>query len=205
MPIGEVVPEDYNGYHTEDDSEYDEPEDDTEDDTEATHRPVRTAVARGYFRPQVPAQGSRSFVTQSQLQHALSVVQADMRKNAGAVRAVDKRVTVMGRRTRKDINTARNDMTQATEMMALLPMISQGSPVTVDTTNKDSGGNPIPAQVPQASSSTTMMLPLLLLAGMPGGFGGSSNSESSGTQDNNMMMLVLAMALMNRTGTGSGS
>jgi hypothetical protein len=165
--------------------------------------------ARGRARPSparppgnyVPPQPATSqYVTQQQLQTALAGVRQDMQKNATAISAIGSQVDALSTRTRRDIGRLRDEFKNTTQMLMLLPLLTQQKSLTVPRDIAGVGGAPgaapaIPANTKLATASDgfSAMLPLLLLSG---GLGGGSTGGSG--QDNNMMMLVLAMTMMNK-------
>ena len=161
-------------------------------------RALRPASPR---RSYVPAQTTSNYVTQTQLQTALAGVRSDMQKNATAIRAAAAQISTVGKRVTTETTKLRDESRNTTQMLALIPLLTQSKPLDAPTSNVnisdvDGGTFEIPAgtKIATASDGLAAMLPLLLVSG---GFGPSGGTSGSG-MDNNMMMLVMAMMLMDR-------
>jgi biotin operon repressor len=151
---------------------------------------------RSYTQPQQTGQ----YVTQKQLQDALAGVRSDMEKNAAAIRSVGSQVDALGTRTRREIAGIRNEMRNTAQMLAIIPLLTQGQSATVAKSGT-LGTQILPAgtQVATASEGISAILPFLLIGGIGSGSqNGTSGSSSGMFGGDNSLLLVLALTLMNR-------
>jgi hypothetical protein len=157
-------------------------------------RPPRTALGQSYYRPRPIA----NFVTQTQLQSALTRVRNDVRANATGIKAVHRRIVgVEGRQAKNNLQQARqiaavkNDLKKTKDMNLIMFLLTR--PKTshnVTSSEATVGGATIPAgsKLVYESGSGSTMLPLLLMFAM-GGLGGDSGGDSG------MNMLLPLMLL----------
>jgi hypothetical protein len=153
------------------------------------------AAPRGGYAPQPQATGQ--FVNQAQFEKALNAVREDMQKNARAITAAGAQVDALSTRVRRDIGRAREEAKSTTQMLALLPLLSQKTLTTgADVNGADGTTKVIPkdTKLAVAQDGIGAMLPLLLISG---GLGGTSSGQG-GQDNNNMMMLVLLMTMLNK-------
>jgi hypothetical protein len=160
-------------------------------------RPAPAPPRSGYVPPPQP---TGQFVNQLEFQKSLNAVREDMQKNARAITAVGSQVDALGTRVRREVVRTRDESQNTTQMLALLPLLTQKSlTVTQDITSTDSEGNET-TQIPQGTKLSepadgiAAILPLLLISG---GLGGSSSSGGS-MGGNNMLLLVLALTFLNK-------
>jgi hypothetical protein len=171
-------------------------------------RPFQPKMAKGgnlyKSRPQT---GTGNYVTQTQLEAALTRVGGQIKTNAEATEAVNKRVNGTGVRLDEEIARRRKadegvrKQIQSSSQMSILPLLLQTAPTI---TVKDASGQPAAlAAAPvgakntvsiTASQSSTTLLPLVLLMGM-GGLGG----DGKGSDDNNMMLLMMVLLMSQQT------
>jgi hypothetical protein len=181
-----------------------------ESDEAAPRRPwtrPRVATGQNLFRPRPETQ----YVTQAQLQAAMSRVGAQVRTNSTAITQLNTRVaaataTVKKETTdrKKDVTALRSNLSQTQQMSAILPLLSQPRSVTVTGLGAD--GIPDNTKVLVDGSNTlALLLPMLLMAGIGGGSGTDSTGGTSGGgglfgggDNNSMMMLAMILALGNR-------
>lgn len=147
------------------------------------------------FKPR-PAPNAPQYVTQSQLEAALTRSDAKIKTVADGVSTINSRLGAVAAATKKEaddrrktVDTQSKDLNQKLQLMAMLPVLSTSPTATVP----DSGGTDIQVLVPDPSS-LNKLLPLLLITGL-GGAGGLSAGGDSGTDSNSMMMLALVLAL----------
>jgi hypothetical protein len=155
-------------------------------------RPAPAPPRGGYAPP--PATGQ--FVNQVQFEKALNAVREDMQKNARAITAAGSQVDALSTRVRRDIGRARDESKNTTQMLALLPLLSQKTlTTTADIDAPDGTTNVIPkdTKLSVGQDGIGAILPLLLISG---GLGGTSSGQPG--QDNNMMMMVLMLTLLNK-------
>ena len=119
-----------------------------------------------------------------------------MQKNARAITATGAQIDALSTRVRRDIGRARDEAKNTTQMLALLPLLTQKTLTTADDVDSPDGKIkviPKDTKLAVAQDGIGAILPLLLISG---GLGGTSSGQSG--QDNNMMMLVLAMTFLNK-------
>jgi hypothetical protein len=168
-------------------------------------RPFQPKMAKGgnlyKSRP------SGNYVTQTQLEAALSRVGGQIKTNAEATEAVNKRVNTTGIRLDEEIARRKKGdegvrkQIQSAGQMGILPLLLQTPPKIVV---KDAAGQPAALKAAPAgdkntvsitaSDSSSNLLPLVLLMGM-GGFGG----EGKSSDDNNMMLLMIVLLMSQQT------
>jgi len=179
-----------------------------ESDEAAPRRPwsrPRVASGQNLFR----ARPETQYVTQTQLQAAMSRVGVQVRTNSTAISQLNTHVaaanaTVKKETTnrKKDVAALRSNLSQTQQMSAILPLLSQPRSVTV--TGLAADGIPESTKVLVDSGNTlALLLPMLLMSGIGGGStdssGGTSGGGLLGGGDNNsMMMLAMVLALGNR-------
>lgn len=166
-------------------------------------RPFNPKMAKGgnLYKPRP----SGNYVTQTQLETALTRVGGQIKTNAEATQAVNNRVNGIGVRLDSEVAKRKKDheafrkQLQSSSQMAILPLLLQTPPKIAV---KDAAGNPVvlqsggkPAFITTADTSSNL-LPLVLLMGM-GGMGGmgGSGGDGKGSDDNNMMMLMVVLLM----------
>lgn len=144
-------------------------------------RSPRVGGRQNYYRPRPMA----NFVTQTQLQAALTRVRSDVRTNATAIKGVNSRINGVEARQAKNnaqqakqIAVVKNDLKKTREMNLIMFLLTR--PKTSDTVTTE--GNVAGATVPvgskivyESGTGNSMLLPLLLMGGL-GGDGGSDSS-----------------------------
>jgi len=152
------------------------------------------------FQPRTPP----SYVTQVQLEAALSRVDGKIKTVSDGVSALTSRVNTLSSTTKKeseerkkDIEAQRKDISQKMQLVALLPLLVPPPTYTIKA-NSITAGSPASDQQLKADSGTMLnaLLPLLLLGGFggSGGSGGLGSAGSDGGMDSTML-LVLALIL----------
>lgn len=163
-----------NGLYEDIDEDLDEIDDediDEDDESLAERRRKRRrnrVRGRGYNQPKL----EKSYVTQSQLQAAMSRVADDVRKLSSSVGTVDDRIA----KTRKDQG-------QFTQMALLLPLLSRPKVVEVPSTTSGKVEKVLSGE----QDKMAMLLPFMLMGGMGGGSNGGGNDM--------MMMMVMMIAM----------
>lgn len=157
---------------------------------------VRKPSSQPSFRPR-PAPGTPQYVTQAQLEAALTRSDGKIKTVADGVTQINTRLNglaVAGKKEaderKKTLDSQNKDLNQKLQLMAMLPVLTTPPSVPV----VDKAGDTVNGLV-EDPSSLNKLLPLLLVTGMgsSGGFGGSS--DSSGDSGNSMMMMALVLAL----------
>jgi hypothetical protein len=193
-----------NGYAHEvlDEAAYDEAAYDEAWGDEA-YEPEARGRGRGRPAPAPPRGGGYApggqgqWVNQVDFQKSMNAVRDDMQKNARAITAVGASVDALSTRVRREITRTQNESRNTTQMLALLPLLTQKTLTTsADLTANDGTTTVIPqgTKLAESPDSIGALLPLLLISG---GFGGTS-SGPSGQDNNNMLMLVLLLTFLNR-------
>jgi hypothetical protein len=196
-----------NGYESEesfdsvadllDDIESEESEEsiESEERTRPRSRPIRPRVpsGRGLFRPRPPiGAGGGNYVTQVQLQSALTRVGAQIKTSADATKALSGRVNTISQRVddeatarKKDVAAIKKEVSSARQM-GILPLLLTSTPELTEITI---AGTTSPASAKFKRQDN--LLPLVLLMGS-GGLGGSGDSK--GSDDNMMMMMAVLLS-----------
>jgi hypothetical protein len=190
--------------------DYDEEEDDlAERRRRRVHRAPRTGSGGSLYRSR-----ETGYVTQTQLQAALTRVGSQIRTNSEAIKTLNSRVatlssdqarqaTALRKETalrKRETAALRNELRQTSQNNLLLFLLTQ--PKTTDpTTRADKVGNadvPIGARlvVQEGDSSKNLLLPILMLSG--GGFGGGGNSQSGsgGGGSNDALLMAVAFGAL---------
>jgi hypothetical protein len=180
-----------------------------ESESEAAERAPRRPSSQPSFKPR-PAPSTPNYVTQTQLEAALTRVDGKIKVVSDGVSTINTRLTSLSTAFKKEtderkktVDTSSKDLNQKLQLLAILPLLVK--PPTVAGPNvggvalADAAGNPIPAVAVPDTNSLNAILPLLLISGMGGsgglGFGGT---DSSGGSDGGMMMLALILAFANK-------
>jgi len=155
---------------------------------------VRRPSSQPSFRPR-PAPSTPQYVTQTQLEAALTRSDGKIKTVADGVTQISTRLNGLAVAAKKEaderkktLDAQNKDINQKLQLMAMLPVLTTppSAPVGV-------GGASV--LIPD-TSSLNKLLPLLLVTGLggTGGFGGSSDSSGDGGSGMMMMALVLALA-----------
>jgi hypothetical protein len=191
-----------NGYDTEDidlesvgDYEYDEELAFLEDDIEARRpnqrrRPVPTGQGAGYYR-QPPA---HSYVTQAQLQSALSKISKDVKSNAAGIKGVNSRVDAISTEQKRQMVMLKKNVTESNQkieklksgiqMASILPLITSKTVTVPAASSAAVFGKAVTedTKLQVAPSGISALLPMFL---MGDGMGGGDSS--------NMIFMALAL------------
>jgi hypothetical protein len=159
---------------------------------------VRRPSTQPSFKPR-PAPGTPQYVTQAQLEAALTRSDGKIKTVADGVTQINTRLNGLAVAARKEaderkrtLDAQNKDINQKLQLMAMLPVLTTPPSVpVVDTANNVL----VPNVLVPDPSSLSKLLPLLLVTGMggTGGFGGGS--DSSGDAGSGMMMMALVLAL----------
>jgi hypothetical protein len=174
-------------------------------------RPVRQPSGRSSFQPR-PAPNAPQYVTQTQLEAALTRSDSKIKTVADGVSTITARLATLsaaGKKEaderKKNVDTQSKDLNQKLQLLALLPVLVKpasvdGAKVNISTTAipsyapvLDASGNPLPI-VTRDSNSLNMLMPLLLVTGM-GSAGGLGSGDSGGDSGMSMMMLAMVLAM----------
>lgn len=154
---------------------------------------VRRPSSQPSFRSR-PAPGTPQYVTQTQLEAALTRSDGKIKTVADGVTQINTRLNGLAVAAKKEaderkktLDAQSKDINQKLQLLAMLPVLT-----TPPAANVGVGG--VPVLVPD-TSSLNKLLPLLLVTGMggTGGFGGGS--DGAGDSGSSMMMLALVLAL----------
>jgi hypothetical protein len=176
-------------------------------------RPVRPPSGRSSFQPRLAPSAAPQYVTQMQLEAALTRSDSKIKTVADGISTITARLATLASAGKKEVDerkktvdTQNKDLNQKLQLLALLPVLVKPPSVdgaVVDLTPTaatrsyskvlDSAGNPLPI-VTRDSNSLNMLLPLLLVTGM-GSAGGLSAGDSGGDSGMSMMMLAMVLAM----------
>ncbi len=171
-----------NGYATEDLEallESIESDESDEADYEAAPRRInfrRPNVASGGNLYQARPQGN--YVTQVQLQAALTRVGNQIKTNSDAIKTVNGRLATIGTEQTKQATALKKEVEERKKDMAKLQNNVEMSALLQAVLNPGTGG------------TLAALLPVLLL----GGFGSSSGGDNSSNDQTTMLLLVLALS-----------
>jgi hypothetical protein len=155
---------------------------------------VRRPSSQPSFRPR-PAPSTPQYVTQTQLEAALTRSDGKIKTVADGVTQINTRLNGLAVAAKKEaderkktLDAQNKDINQKLQLMAMLPVLT-----TPPSANVGVGGATV--LIPD-TSSLNKLLPLLLVTGFSGtgGFGGSSDGYGDGGGGMMMMALVLALA-----------
>jgi hypothetical protein len=178
----------------------------------AERNPVRRPSPRPSFQRRPSA--TPSYVTQVQLEAALTRVDGKIKTVSDGVSTINSRLSAIAaaakkesEERKKEMQAQKGDLGGKLQMLALLPLLvpptlTQTSLTSLGVATIDGKGNPVlgtspgAASAPLTASTLSALLPLLLVGGMggSGGFGSSGGSGSDGGMDMGTM-LILALAL----------
>jgi len=156
---------------------------------------VRRPSSQPSFKSR-PAPGAPQYVTQTQLEAALTRSDGKIKTVADGVTQINTRLNGLAVAAKKEaderkktLDAQNKDINQKLQLMAMLPVLTT-APTTKIT---DNGGTVQDVEI-QDTSSLNKLLPLLLVTGM-GGTGGFGGNDSGGDGGGGMMMMALVLAL----------
>jgi len=186
-----------------------------ESESEAAERraPFRRPSSTPSFRPRPAPTTTPMYVTQPQLEAALTRVDGKIKTVTDSSAAVNARVASLqasfkkeSEERKKTVDTQSKDLNQKVQLLALLPLLLKAPTATAPHTGTgtsaaplvDSSGATIPAVSVPSTSGLDAVLPLLLVSGL-GGSGGSGGGllggdSSGGDMSLPLLALVLAFA-----------
>jgi hypothetical protein len=168
-----------------------------ESESEAAEARGRGNVRRPSSQPSFksrPSPSAPQYVTQTQLEAALTRSDGKIKTVADGVTQINTRLNSVAVAAKKEaderkktLDAQNKDMNQKLQLMAMLPVLTTppSAPVGVGGTN---------VLIPD-TSSLNKLLPLLLVTGMGGAGGFGGGSDSAGDGGNSMMMLAMVLAL----------
>jgi hypothetical protein len=196
-------------------------ESESESEAAEAKQPLRKPSSAPSYKPRAPAQTTPNYVTQTQLEAALTRSDGKIKTLTDGVSTLNARIATLSAAAKKEadqrkksVDTTGKDVNQKLQMLALLPLLLQPTqvrtPQIVIPALTDSGGDTIPtftvpltdgannnavvAHLQQADRSTLdALLPLLLVTGVGSPGGGLSLGGDGG--DGSMMLLALALAV----------
>jgi len=172
---------------------------DSEEESEFAER--RRGVQRPSPRPSFQQRPTTvSYVTQVQLEAALSRVDGKIKTVSDSTAAINSRVNTIAvaakkenEDRKKELEAQKKDFNGKVQMLALLPLLVQPASKTTD----QALGTTLPVGskvLVQSDDSLTALLPLLLIGGMGGGSGGLGLGGDGGS-DSNLLILALILGL----------
>jgi hypothetical protein len=175
-------------------------------------RPVRQPSGRASFQPR-PSPNAPQYVTQTQLEAALTRSDSKIKTVADGVSTITARLATLASAGKKEaderkktLDSSSKDLNQKLQLLALLPVLVKppsvdGAKVNIGTTAApsfspvvDASGNPL-SIVTKDSNSLNMLLPLLLVTGLGGAGGLGGGGDSGGDSGMSMMMLAMVLAM----------
>lgn len=201
---GSVVTEDLDALEDIlEDFEYDESDESDESDLSERRRRrwnrPRTASGGRLYQPRPMSQ----YVTQTQLQTALTRVGSQIKTNADAIKTVNVRVNSVSseqsrqtallkkeisERKKQDIASKR-DVQQKLQLLLLLPLLIKPSSKEITLEN----GEKVNVLV-ESNDTLSLLLPLLLIGGLGGEGTSLSGGGGTGGIDSTMLILILALS-----------
>jgi hypothetical protein len=177
-----------------------------ESESEAAERaPFRRPSSVPSFRPRAPS--APTYVTQPQLEAALTRVDGKIKTVTDSSASVSARVAALHASSKKEaeerkksVDTQSKDLNQKVQLLALLPLLIQSpsasNPNVAGGNLLDGSGNAITAVNVPSTNKLDAVLPLLLVSGLGSGGGGlfGGGSDGTGGSDNSMMLLALVLA-----------
>jgi len=162
----------------------------------AERRPFRGSSTKPSFKPRT----TPSYVTQVQLEAALTRVDGKIKTVSDGVSTLTSRVNSLSStikkeadERKKDVETQKKDLNQKLQLLALLPLLTKPPTYTVKAGAIGAGAPAADVQLTaDAGSSLNALLPLLLVTGIGGG-GGLGGGGEGGT-DNSLLFLALILA-----------
>jgi hypothetical protein len=195
-------------------------ESESEGEAAEAKQPLRKPSTAPSYKPRVPAPTTPNYVTQTQLEAALTRSDGKIKTLTDGVSTLNARIGQLSTAAKKEadqrkksVDTTGKDVNQKLQMLALLPLLLQPTqiktpqvsiqpgtslpatgdpPLVLPLIDGASGG--IVKHLQQADRSTLdALLPLLLVTGV-GNPGGGLSLGSDGA-DNSMMLLALALSV----------
>jgi outer membrane murein-binding lipoprotein Lpp len=174
---------------------------------------IRKPSGQPSFKPR-PNPNTPMYVTQPQLESALTRVDGKIKTVSDGVSTINARVGALASSVKKEAEerkkTAENqnrDLNQKLQLLALLPLLVQ-SPTATITTTAAVPGLQINGQPSAAGSTLTVsapdtnnldaLLPVLLVSGLGSAGGLSIGGDGTGGADNSALMLALVLAIANK-------
>jgi len=179
-----------------------------ESESEAAERArFRRPTGAPSFRPR-PSPAAPMYVTQMQLEAALTRVDGKIKTVTDSAAAVSARVAALQTSAKKEVDdrkkafdTQGKDVNQKIQLLALLPLLLKAptatGPQTAGAALRDEDGKVIGAVSVPSTSSLDAVLPLLLVSGFGGTGGGLSLGTDSGG-DSSLLLLALVLAFGNK-------
>ncbi len=143
-----------------------------------------------------------SYVTQVQLEAALSRVDGKIKTVSDSTAAINSRVNTIAAAAKKEnedrkkeLEAQKKDFNGKVQLLALLPLLVRPASITTAAAVDN-----IPAGskvLVESSDSLTALLPLLLIGGMGGGSGGLGLG-GDGSSDSSLLILALVLGLGKR-------
>jgi hypothetical protein len=196
-------------------------ESESESEAAEAKQPLRKPSSAPSYKPRQPAQTTPNYVTQTQLEAALTRSDGKIKTLTDGVSTLNARIAALSAAAKKEadqrkksVDTTGKDVNQKLQMLALLPLLLQPtqikSPViSIPQTNIAGGAGHFPATTLQLTDQATgaivqhlqqadrstldALLPLLLVTGV-GSPGGGLSFGGDGS-DSSMMLLALALAV----------
>jgi hypothetical protein len=181
-----------------------------ESESEAAERraPFRRPSPTPSFRPRPAPTTTPMYVTQPQLEAALTRVDGKIKTVTDSSAAVNARVASLQASFRKEseerkktVDTQSKDLNQKVQLRALLPLLlrppTAAGPNVGGAALTDSAGIAIPSVSVPSTGGLDAVLPLLLVSGL-GGSGGSGGGllgggDGSGGSDSSLILLALVL------------
>lgn len=181
-----------------------------ESESEAAERaPFRKPSSKPSFKPR-PAPNTPMYVTQPQLEAALTRVDGKIKTISDSAASTNSKVTALAASFKKEaeerkkaIEGQSKDLNQKLQMLALLPLLikspTANGPKAGSTELTDASGNTISAVSVPDPSNLDALLPLLLVSGLGSASSGGISLGGDGSGgDSSLLLLALVLAFANK-------
>lgn len=167
---------------------------------------IRKPSGQPSFKPR-PNPNTPMYVTQPQLESALTRVDGKIKTVSDGVSTINSRVAALASSVKKETEerkkTADNqnrDLNQKLQLLALLPLLVQSPTATIAATGLTVNGTATPNVTISTPDTNNLdaLLPVLLVSGLGSAGGGLSLGGDGSGADNSALMLALVLAIANR-------
>ena len=163
---------------------------------------IRRPSTQPSFKPR-PNPNTPVYVTQPQLEAALTRVDGKIKTVSDSVSTINSRVAALASSVKKEVEerkkTSENqnrDLNQKLQLLALLPLLVQSPSATITASGLNVNGVAAPSVAISTPDTNSLdaLLPVLLMSGLGGAGGLSLGGDGTGS-DNSALMLALVLAI----------